>query len=79
VMFSLSEQEMLNIKIFSRKAKSSYKFKSISKQNNNSCQTCFQHKYNNRILTSILNIYPNLQLILIQSFSMHINNKNTYV
>jgi hypothetical protein len=33
-----------------------------SMQNKNSCQTCSQHKNNNRILASILSTYSNLQL-----------------
>ena len=39
-----------------------YKVKSISMQNKNSCQTCSQHKNNNKILASILSIYSSLQL-----------------
>jgi hypothetical protein len=33
-----------------------------SMQNKNSCQTCSQHKNNNRILARILSTYLNLQL-----------------
>jgi len=44
------------------KSYSLYKFKSISMQNKNSCQTCSQHKNNNIIQARILNIYSNLQL-----------------
>jgi hypothetical protein len=47
-MFSLSYQGILNIRKFLRKTYTSYKFKYISMQNNNSWQTCFQHKNNDK-------------------------------
>jgi hypothetical protein len=66
---------MPNIKIFSRKAYSSFKFRSIIMQ---LMTNMYSTKHNNKELVRKLSIYPNLQLILIQSLSMHTNNKNIY-
>jgi hypothetical protein len=51
-------------------------FKSINMQNNNSRQTCYQHKYNINMHT---NYISKLTINTNSSPSMRTNNKNLYM